>query len=358
MNLYEVLGVTQQSTPDEIKKAYKKLSGKWHPDRNPGDPEAVEKFKQIQEAWSVLGNQEKRTAYDRFGTTGNRKPYTSAYDDFFSQIFGEQRRAVARGADVHVEIPVTFEQVLKGGDVEMTYQQRSLCGKCGGRGGTEGKCGLCDGTGARLIQGQNMTVRTSCPACKGKGRSVVDACGECQGGFTEPTEKKFNFKVMPGVEHGMRFHYPGWGDPSPDPNGQPGSLYAQISVKDHAHFRRQDNGNLLLFVPVAYHELVLGADIEVPTPDSKVSVKVPPGTAAGSKMRLKGLGLPVFNNSETIYEHGDLYLRLVLAVPPELTDDHRSALERLAQIEGQAVIDRRQALVGEKGETDGKPEDE
>lgn len=338
---YVVLGVNRDAPDEDIQKAYRSLARKWHPDMHRDEEAkklAQEKFKEISAAYEMIGSAEKRAQFNRFGAarsgttnpfTGHWKPFGSFMDDFFGS-FG--RREPPRGEHIVVEQEVTLDQVLNGGEVEVTYRRHDLCPKCGGVGGELTQCSDCQGTGARIIHGAAMTVRTPCNRCAGTGKAMGTPCGDCTEGRLEPKEHTAKFAIPKGVEDGMRFVYHGKGEPVP--NGQPGNLYVVVRVRPHEQFERLRDGGLLYRVPVLYTQLVLGCELEVPTLEGIATVKVPPGTQDRNKFRLRGLGLPIFNNQRDIYRRGDQIVELHLKIPTDLTEDHRKLIDALAEYEG------------------------
>lgn len=327
---YEVLGVSRSASDEEVQKAYRSLARKYHPDASGDD--TAEQFKEVTAAYDVLKDPQKRAEYDQFGSIGRRgKPFTSPMDDFFSQVFGGKQHRQPRGEDILVTQDVSFMQVLRGDEVDVKYEVNELCKSCNGTGGEESVCEHCEGTGAKIIHGQAMTVKTQCHACNGTGKSISKHCPDCSGGFSGAAERTVKFKIQPGVETGMRFSLKGQGHPCAD--GISGNLYIVVNVKPHELFDRLPNGNILCKVPVSYTQLVFGCDMEVPTLEGKVNFQIPEGTQSGVKFRLKGLGLPVFNNGGGIYNTGDELIQVDLEVPKELSDEHRSILEKLAAIE-------------------------
>ena len=337
---YKILGVDRSASKKEIQKSYRKLAKQYHPDVNK-DPEAVEKFKEVAAAYEILEDDNKRAEYDRFGDVGPRarpsKPFTSPIDDFFSSMFGGGRaQQVFKGEDIRVVQEVELEDVLNGSEVDITYKVKNLCEDCGGTGGEQGDCPHCDGKGAKIVHGRAMTVKTTCHACQGTGKTVTQECGKCDNGFTAESENVVTFRVHKGVEDGMRFSLREMGHPCAE--GVPGNLHVMISVKKHDLFSRLQDGNLLHKVPIKYTDLVFGKHIDVPTLSGEsVTVKVPEGTKSGTKFRLKGLGLPLFNNGGSIYKHGDQLVQVDVIIPlvTDISDPHKATLDQLAAVEGE-----------------------
>lgn len=339
---YAVLGIGRDATDEDIQKAYRSLARKWHPDMHLDEEAkkaAQEKFKEISAAYEMIGDKENRSRFDRYGEpsrpgpgatnpfSGHWKPFGSFMDDFF----GRMNRTQSRGKHITVEQEVTFDQILNGGEIQVPYHFHELCPKCGGMGGELVTCVDCQGRGDRVIYGPQMTVRTPCPRCGGRGQILGSSCQDCQEGLIGPKEGSVTFTIPKGVEDGMRFLYSGKGEPIP--NGQPGNLYVVVRVKPHEVFERMSNGRLLLRCPATYTQLVLGCEIEVPTLEGTVVVKVPAGTQDRSKFRLRGLGLPVFQNHGGIYNRGDQIVELNLEIPTDLTQNYRKLIEALAELE-------------------------
>ena len=334
-NPYEILGVNRNSTEKEIKKAYLVLAKKYHPDVNKDDG-AVEKFKEAAEAHEILGDPQKKAQYDRFGSVGRNsfsggKPYTSTMDDFLSSMFGREHSIQTRGEHIIIEHEIELVDVLNGGATEIKYHRHSLCKICNGTGGDQIDCKHCGGSGKRIIRGQAMIVQTVCPACEGTGKSIERKCESCQNGFTGPEDKTSSFDIPKGVEAGMRFCFRGEGEPCMD--GISGNLYVVVHVKPHDIFERLPNGGILCKMPVSYTQLVLGDEVEVPTLDGVVKLKIPKDTQSGTKFRLKGQGLPIFNNYHDDIYNGDELVQVELSLPTEISDEHMKLLERLANIE-------------------------
>lgn len=339
MNPYEVLGVPRSATDAEIKKAYRRLALETHPDRNPGDESATERFKEIQAAHDILGHPDKKAEYDMYGSMGDAprgpqgKPFNSVFNDFFNNMFNQGAQRQVNGAHIQIECPLDLEEVLVGGTKEVKYERARLCETCRGSGGEEVVCEHCEGKGTKVIHGQAMTVKTTCHACEGRGKVVGESCQDCTDGFMEPEEDTATFNFPKGVESGMRFVFRGKGHPSPDPDGQPGNLYVIAAVRPHEFFERLPHGNVLLEVPVTYTQLVLGHEMEVPTLHGKVQFKIPPGTQSDTKFRLKEQGLPTFKDRRALYSIGDQIVEVRLEVPKDLSEEQKKIIEELAQLE-------------------------
>ncbi len=337
-NPYETLNVKSDATDEEIKKSYRSLARKYHPDVNTTDPEADAKFKEIQNAYDILSDAEKKNYFDLYGTTqkgsaNSKKPFTSAWDDFFSNMFKQQQQVVS-GDHIQLNVEITLDQVNTGDEIDVSYKRKNRCTRCQGSGGTLEKCSACNGTGSKVIHGKAMTVKSTCQNCGGAGSTITVACDDCNSGFVESKEEIFNFNIPPGVESGMRFVQQGMGDPSQDPNGVPGNLYVHIHVKEHELFKRRENGNLIFQLPVTYSQLVLGDSIEIPTISGKKALfKIPAGSQPSSKFKLTGLGLPIFNNGANTYHRGDQIVHIKLEVPKQIDGRYKEIITELAEIE-------------------------
>lgn len=334
---YEVLGVPKGTPEAEIRRAYHQLARRYHPDMNPNDiEEAKVKFKEVAEAYEILSDPHRRDQYDRFGhaaESSSQKPFTSVFDDIFAQFFGGGNHPLKRGEHIILHAKLTMDQVLKGGKIKLPFQRKTRCTTCQGAGGPTETCNQCGGSGFRIIMGATMTVKAGCQSCGSLGKTVVRPCSECDQGLVTGQEEEIDFDIPLGVEDGMRFSFQQRGHHSPDPQGVSGHLYVQIEVEKHPIFERLENGDVLWEVDINYPQFVLGAEIEVPTLEGKAVLKVPPGTAVGAVFRLQNQGLPVFNNSTTLYKRGDELVRVRLKIPTTVGERHKELLEKLAEIE-------------------------
>lgn len=324
---YQVLGVARDADKETIRKAYKKLAKQWHPDLHPPDKqaEAAEKFKEVNSAFEALENPQPK-----------HKHFTSPMDDIFSNFFGGAARHVPVGEHIIVDCRITLLDVLHGGKKELKYRRRNACKVCHGAGGTETVCDICNGTGFSITHAQMMTVKTACHGCNATGKKLTNICSHCIEGFNEGQQETMVFDIPQGVENGMRFSYRGMGHPAPS-SGIAGNLYVQVLVEPDNRFVLTGGGNILCHIDVTYTQLVLGAELDVPTLEEKVAFKIPAGTYPGQKFRLKELGLPVFSNRiGGIYTRGDQLVEVGLKVPTNLTDKHRKAIEKLAVLEKEA----------------------
>lgn len=350
---YEVLGVDKNASPEELKKAYRKLALQYHPDRNPGDKEAEEKFKEAAEAYDVLSNPEKKARYDQFGMAGMEGAYGQGgmnMNDIFSQfgsIFGDlfgggaftgfsggfgggSQRRVLRGSNLRIKVKLTLEEIDRGCEKKIKVNKFVPCKTCGGSGAKDGKtetCQHCHGTGVvtevrRTILGQ-MQTQSACPHCGGEGRIVKDKCRDCHGDGIVKSEEIITINIPAGVQDGMQLAMHGQGNAAPR-GGIAGDLIVLIEEQEHELFERQD-ANLYYNAFITFSQAALGAAIEIPTLSGKVKIKVEPGTPSGRVVRLRGKGLPVVNG----YGRGDLLVSLNVWVPKDLNKEEKKMLEQL-----------------------------
>jgi molecular chaperone DnaJ len=340
---YEILGVSPDASPEEIKKAYRKLAHAHHPDKNPGDTSAEERFKDIGEAYAVLSDAEKRESYNRFGTAGRGAEgfgdfdpgFGSIFDDIFEGFFGgragRSTRSAHRGADLRYNLEIRFEDAASGVEKEIVVPRLETCATCRGSGAKAGSqpvvCKTCRGTGqVRFSQGF-LTVSQTCSRCRGEGRIVEHPCSACRGLGQTKAERTLTVKVPAGVETGTRLKLAGEGEAGVR-GGGPGDLYVVIVVKEHPLFTRQGD-DIYCEVPVSFAQAALGAQIDIPTITGKTTLKVPPGTQTGAEFRIRGKGFPNVRG----YGHGDLLARIFVEVPTHLTAKQRDVLEQYAKLE-------------------------
>ena len=340
---YEILGVSPDASPEEIKKAYRKLAHAHHPDKNPGDTSAEERFKEIGEAYAVLSDAEKRESYNRFGTAGRGAEgfgdfdpgFGSIFDDIFEGFFGgragRSTRSAHRGADLRYNLEIRFEDAASGVEKEIVIPRLETCATCRGSGAKPGSqpvvCKTCRGTGqVRFSQGF-LTVSQTCSRCRGEGRIVEHPCAACRGLGQTKAERTLTVKVPAGVETGTRLKLAGEGEAGVR-GGGPGDLYVVIVVKEHPLFTRHGD-DIYCEVPVSFTQAALGAQIDIPTITGKTTLKVPPGTQTGAEFRLRGKGFPNVRG----YGHGDLLARIFVEVPTHLTATQRDVLEQYAKLE-------------------------
>ncbi len=337
-SLYETLGVAKGASPDELKKAYRKLAREFHPDKNPGDEAAETRFKEIQQAYDVLSDPEKRKKYDSFGSTNGRAGPTNVdfgdFDlgDIFGGLFGGGRGRGAgrpqrgqRGSDVEVEVRVSFEDSLQGVQTTVPVTLELACHTCHGTGAAPGtapkRCPQCDGTGVVATSQGLFALQQPCPTCRGNGTIVDTPCPTCHGEGRERRTKRFTVRIPAGVKDGTRIKLKGKGEAGW--GGAPaGDLYVITRVEPSSLYERRGD-DLVLDVPITFDEAALGATIEIPTPDGRVSLKVPAGSQDGKLLRVKERGAARLKGSG----RGDLLARLRVQVPAKLTKAQREALE-------------------------------
>jgi molecular chaperone DnaJ len=350
--LYKTLGVAKKASDEEIKKAYRKLARKYHPDRNPDDPAAEEKFKEVQGAYDTLSDPEKRKEYDSggpfagfggggqgpFGPGGAQAGGFAGGDlgDIFSSIFsrgGRGGRAQAqqvRGRDLETEVQLGFDQAVNGTQISVTVPKAGRCPTCHGSGAKPGTapvtCPRCEGRGIDAQSQGFFSISQPCPRCGGAGQIIEDPCPTCGGsGLTQQT-KRYKVNVPAGIKDGARIRLAGKGEAGPR-GGPPGDLYVTTRVAASPVFRRLDDGSLEVTVPISIPEALSGGTIEVPTLDGTKKIKVPAGTRHGSVQRLRGEGPPKPKGKG----RGDIRYRLEIEVPEELTEEQRQAVEQLAE---------------------------
>jgi molecular chaperone DnaJ len=339
---YEVLGVARTVTAQELKSAYRKIALQYHPDRNPGDSAAEDKFKEASEAYEVLSDPEKRARYDRFGHAG--ADFSAGFsgvnlNDIFGDIFGEifgggQRRrgGRSRGADLRYNLEISFDEAAFGCEVTVKIPKPQNCAECKGTGSRDGKlrtCPSCGGTGElRFTQGF-FAVSRPCNQCGGAGQLVVDPCPKCQGAGHIEAENQLKVRIPPGVDTGTRVRLQGEGEPG-EQGGPSGDLYVVVQVREHPLFVREGD-EVLCEVPISFAQAALGALIDVPTLEGKEKMRIPAGTQTGKIFRLKGKGIPHLHGGG----RGDQHVRVLVETPTSLTKEQRELLERFAEIAGE-----------------------
>lgn len=349
---YEILGVSRTATEAEIKKAYRKLAVQHHPDKNPNDHTAEDKFKEAAEAYAVLSDAQKRAAYDRFGHAGVGAGAGGGFDAGFSNIedifdmfgFGDmfggrssRRSTVQRGSDLRYDLEITLEEAATGRDEKLQIPRLEKCDECGGSGAEKGTqpetCITCGGLGQTRYQQGFFSVMRTCPNCQGKGRIVRNPCKNCRGQGRIEKERNLEIKIPAGVETGSRLRVAGEGEAGVN-GGPSGDLYVVIHVKEHESFERQ-GANLYSAVPVSFAQAALGAEIKVRTLDGEEDLKIPAGTQTGTVFRLKNHGMPNLSGRG----RGDLFVAVTLVTPKTLTKEQRKLLEQLAQVEDKDFAD-------------------
>ena len=334
---YEVLGVKKNASNDEIKKSYRRMAMKHHPDRNTEDSDAESKFKEAKEAYEVLSNSDKRAAYDQFGHDGVRggppgggfsaEGFGDIFGDVFGDIFGGGRRSrsqVFRGADLGYELRLDLEKAVSGDSVTIEVPTQVSCEECHGSGAEKGsepvKCMTCGGAGQVRMQQGFFAIQQTCPACKGAGTVITNPCSNCHGRGRVSKTKRLSVKVPEGVEDGDRIRLSGEGEAGRN-GGPPGDLYVEIRVSPHKIFHRS-GADLSCEVPISFGTAALGGDIELPTLDGHVSLKIPAGTQSGKKFRLRGKGVTTVRDRR----QGDLFARVAVETPINLTAEQESFL--------------------------------
>lgn len=322
---YNILGVERAATPDEIKKAYRSLARRWHPDHNPADADAEERFKDITEAYRTLSDPDKRTRYDRLGplyTEDGRPPRPEDLNEVVGTMWNNlfRRKSAPRGEDLRYTMSVTLEEVASGTEKEIVVPRFVRCRTCGGEGADpEGRetCEVCRGTGRAT--GPRL-LRSDCYHCEGRGFKVTKTCPDCGGDGKRGVEDALRVKVPAGVATGQKLKVPGKGN-APRGNGETGDLFVIVSVADHPLFRRRGD-DVMLELPLTYAELVLGAEVAVPTLEGRTTIRIPPSSPPGKVLRLAGRGLPHVGRSS----RGDLHIQLGLEVPAGLDPAQADAL--------------------------------
>ena len=343
---YEVLGVSRDASEQELKSAYRKLALKYHPDRNPGDHAAEEKFKEASEAYQVLSDADKRAAYDRFGHAGvsgggpgGFGGFSGAVDlgDIFGDLFGEmfnmggQQRASRqmRGDDLRYDLTIDFQEAVFGTEKEIRIRRLEACETCKGSGSKSGRgpvtCPQCHGRGQVRYQQGFFSVARTCNACVGRGSIVSDPCDICRGETRITKEIKLTVKVPAGVEEGTRIRYGGEGDVGRN-NGQSGDLYIVLSIRAHDFFHREGQ-NLHCVIPISFPQAALGADIEIEGVDGPVMLKIPEGIQSGKEIRVRAKGVPFLNEKG----RGDLIVKVVVQIPKKLSKAQRELISELGK---------------------------
>ncbi len=344
---YEVLGVDRGADDQGLKSAYRKLALKYHPDRNPGSGEAEEKFKEAAEAYSVLSDAQKRAAYDRYGHQGvsggaggfdpsTFQDFSDIIGDFFGfgDLFGgagagggRRRNRAQRGEDLRYDLEVDFEDTMRGMTAEVQVPRLEACGRCNGKGAEPEDglvtCPMCHGRGEVIFQQSFLSVRRTCNQCGGRGQIIRRPCKDCRGDGHIRTERKLKITIPPGVDNGVRLRLANEGQNGGN-GGPPGDLYVVVRVREHPIFHREED-DLHCKVPVNIAQAALGTDVDVLTFDGLQTVKVPEGTQGGTRLRLKGLGVPHLNG----HGRGDLYVHIEVRVPSKLTREQKKLMEQL-----------------------------
>jgi molecular chaperone DnaJ len=348
---YEVLGVERNAGDQEIKSSYRKLAMQYHPDRNPGNPQAEDKFKEASEAYSVLIDSEKRARYDQFGHAGlgnggfggfdpsTFNDFSDIFGDLFSDFFGVnvntgRRNRAQKGADVRADVTLTFEEAAFGKKTQVRVRRQESCDQCRGSGAAAGKgpvsCSTCGGRGQVRYQQGFFSIARTCPTCGGTGRVISDPCSKCKGEGRLTRERTVDVAIPAGVEDGTRMRYQEQGDAGVN-GGPAGDLYVLLRVKPHPFFEREGK-DLFCSVPISFSQAALGTEISIPTLDGEYKLKIPEGTQSGTILRVRGKGLPSIRGGGK----GDLHVQVRLQTPTKLTKRQRELLTELA---GTAAIE-------------------
>ena len=346
-----MLGVARAATEQEIKSAYRKLALQFHPDRNPNNPDAEEKFKECSEAYAVLADGEKRAVYDRFGHAGlgggggaraSMPPIwatfsaTSSASARFLAAARARRSRTQRGADLREDITLEFEEAVFGTETKVTVRRHETCEECRGSGAAPGKapvtCRSCNGRGQVRYQQGFFSIARTCPTCQGTGSVITDPCAKCKGEGRVLRQRTVDAKIPAGVEDGTRIRFTGYGEGGLH-GGPPGDLYVVLHVKEHPFFEREGN-DLHCVIPISFAQAALGAEINVPTLEGEHVLKVPEGTQSGTTLRIRGKGVPVLNG----HGKGDLFVEVRVQTPGKLNKRQR---ELLQELEGMTRVENR-----------------
>ncbi len=359
---YEVLGVEKNAGSEDLKKAYRKLAMKYHPDRNPGDKPAEEKFKEAAEAYAVLSDSEKRAQYDQFGHAMGGRGFQGfegfedafrGFGDVFGDIFedflggggrrGGGRSRARRGADLEVTVELTLEEVLKGKEAALEIPRHESCGECQGTGAKPGSkktpCQECRGQGEVRISQGFFTMRRTCHACRGEGERIEKPCTVCHGAKRVRQTRKLKVQIPPGVDTGMRLKMNGEGEAG-ETGGMRGDLYILMQVKPHPLFERKEE-TIYCEVLIPYSVAVLGGEIQVPTLTEEVPLKIPAGTPAGKILKVKGAGIPALSRESA---RGDQLVRVDIHIPSKVNDEERKLLEHYAKQRGDKIQARKKGF--------------
>jgi len=350
---YEVLGVARDASASDIKKAFRQLALQYHPDNNAGDAQAEARFKEVAEAYEVLGDDEKRQVYDRYGHDGlrgspgqgfqNAEDVFSQFHDIFGDMFGfggggGRRRGPRRGQDIEINLDISFMEAAKGCEKPIRVPRSAPCAACDGSGAAAGSaaetCTTCKGHGEVLQQQMFLRIRTACPTCAGQGKVIKVPCAPCGGRGRTRTHADLNVTIPAGIDGGMRLRLSGKGDTG-DKGAPAGDLFVHVSVGPHEHFER-DGSNVICQVPMSYATACLGGELQVPTIDGEETVKVDAGTPSGKLVTLRGKGMPNVGGRG----RGDHIVQLVVAVPKSLSAREEDLIRQLASLQDAKVSDR------------------
>jgi molecular chaperone DnaJ len=352
---YEILGIERVASAKEVASAYRKLAVRFHPDKNPGDEEAIARFKECSEAFEVLNDPDKRSRYDRYGHAGlnghggvhhftDVEDIFSAFGDIFGDIFGNRGRTrrVRRGRDVRCEVTLSLKEAAEGVRKTVTFERHEVCATCEGSGAAPGTkrqtCSYCGGRGQVIQQAGIVRMQTTCPACHGEGSSIAVPCKNCRGSGHVLKKIETEVEIPAGVDNGMQIRMTGQGEPSPN-GGPPGDCYCVVAVLPHPLFEREGQ-HLICRVPITYSQAVLGATLEVPTLVGPHELRVPPGTPSGHVFRVRGQGV----RDPRMAGVGDLLVQVSVEVPKKVTAEEESLLRQLADLEHKNVAPARKSF--------------
>ena len=369
IDYYEVLSVTRECGDQELKTAYRKLAMQYHPDRNPDNPEAEERFKQASEAYQVLSDPQKRAAYDRYGHAGvsgaggfeggfaGGVDLGDIFGDFFGEMFnasgarGGRSSRAQRGRDIRYDLTIDFEEAVFGKETTVSVKRMETCGDCRGSGGAQGKgastCQQCGGRGQVRFQQGFFSIARTCPVCSGTGQVVTEPCPACRGEARVEREHTIQVKIPAGVEDGTRIRYQGEGDAGRF-GGNGGDLYVVLAVRAHSYFEREGY-DLHFAVMVSFPQAALGSEIAIQTLEGETTLKVPEGTQSGKEFRLRGKGVPYLNERG----RGDLIVQIVVETPKKLTKSQREVIQQLGstlttenRAQSRSLLDKMKGLFG------------
>lgn len=338
---YDVLGLSRDASDNDIKKAYRRLAMKYHPDRNPDDVQAEEKFKEASEAYEVLSDAEKRNAYNQFGHAGvdpssmGGAGFNGSFSDIFSDVFGDifggrgGRGSRNRGADLRYGLQLDLEQAVQGDTVEIAVPILSACEDCDGSGAKPGTrpatCPDCRGAGQIRVAQGFFSLQQTCPRCRGAGEVITDPCRSCGGRGRVEKRRKLSVRIPPGVDDGNRIRLTGEGEAGPQ-GGPPGDLYVEVQIREHPIFQRE-GAHLFCEAPISFVDAALGGELEVPTLTGRVKVRVPAETQTGKLFRLRGRGVTPVRGGGA----GDLHCKIVVETPVNLTEEQKDLLRQFQQ---------------------------
>ncbi|MBX3041199.1 MAG: molecular chaperone DnaJ [Bdellovibrionaceae bacterium] len=362
---YEILGVGRDADADTIKKAYRKLAMQFHPDKNPGNKEAEDKFKEAAEAYDVLSNQEKKSRYDRYGHAGlggsqgmggfqNMEDIFQNFGDIFGDIFGmggagqsrRRRSGPSRGADLRYITEVELSDVISGLEKDIEFEAEEGCDECSGSGAEKGSkpvmCSTCGGTGQVVRQQGFFTMATTCHVCHGAGQTIKNPCKKCRGNGRVEKHRRIRISIPPGIDTGTRLRVAGEGEGG-TLGGPAGDLFVEIRVRPHNHFQRRGE-DLFAELSVPYVQLILGAKISVPTVTGEAMLTVPRGTQPETSLKIPGQGLPSLKGSR----RGDIYYLVQVRLPEQISGDEEKALRQIAETQGLAVDEAKTGFFSKK----------